>query len=308
MASRTARSNTSRKVTRIALANLTANARLNLYTRFLLMVFAIAAIAFALVVAYGRATEMVEVLTDPNRGDEIGEQLLALTAPVLLLVLLAGLAALAGYVVHSRGLDESIRTLDSVNRLRREDEVAVSARGLIVSFEEQLASVKRSHSVVLWTTRTLFIVTLGLFAACAIQTIAEGVDTTTVVLGATSLAGALLGAVNKIPGLVAHEAANVVQLQLLVTGAHRQIGMLESDAFAALNDKDASSAEGHAIVLSVQERIDLVVTAAVEQIQKFADDDESPKAGAGDDQAPEAPTGDEPPEAEVVELSQRDAA
>ena len=240
----------SRDVIRVALGSLKSNAKLNLSTRVLLMLFALSAGVLALVLVYLRADEMVQVLTDPSRSDKIGEQLLALTAPVLLLLLLAALAAFTGFLAHSRGLDESIRTLDSVNRLRRENEVAVSARGLIVAFEEQLAAVKRSHSVILWVARTLFIVTIGLFVVCAVRTLADGVDPTTVVLGATSLTGALLGAATQVPTKVAHEAANVVQMQLIVTGAHRQISMLESDAFASLNNQETPRMTAHEMVLA----------------------------------------------------------
>ena len=201
----------------------------------------------------------------------LGEELLALTAPVLLLMLLAGLAAIVGFVVHSRGVDESVHTLDAVNRLRREGEVAVSARGLIVAFEEQLASAKRGHSLLLWIGRTLFIVTLGLFVAAFISALWHGVDPMTVGLGVGSLAGAVLGVATKMPESIAHDVANVMQLQLVVTGAHRQIGMLESDAFASLNNPETARAEAHTMLLEVQNRIDTVVDTAIKQVEKFAD-------------------------------------
>jgi hypothetical protein len=261
----------SRDVIHAALGSLKANGALNLTARVLLMLFALCAAVLAVVLIYIRADKMVEVLTDQKRTEQLGEQLIALTAPVLVLMILAGLAVIIGFLAHSRGLDESIRTLDSVNRLRRENEVAVSARGLIVAFEEQLSSIKRSHSVVLWVVRTLFIVTLGLFSACAIRTIAEGVDPTTAVLGGTSLAGALLGAATRIPDRVAHETANIVQIQLIVTGAHRQISMLESDAFASMNNRKTSRSAAHEMVLRVQDRIEHVIDTAVKQIEKFAD-------------------------------------
>ena len=143
----------SREVVRVALGALESNSHWNLVGRILLMVFALGTATAATVLVVFRADETVGVLTDSSRNDEIGKQLLALSAPVLLLLALAGLAVLVGFLVHSRGLDESVKTLDSVNRLRREDEVAVSARGLIVAFEDQLASIKRSHGVILWVAR-----------------------------------------------------------------------------------------------------------------------------------------------------------
>ena len=223
-------------VASLALGTLKSNSRLNFSARVLLMLFALSASTLAVLYIFIHAGEMVQVLTDPS-GKVLGEELLALTAPVLLLMLLAGLAAIVGFVVHSRGVDESVHTLDAVNRLRREGEVAVSARGLIVAFEEQLASAKRGHALLLWIGRTLFIVTLGLFVAAFISALWHGVDPLTVGLGVGSLAGAVLGVATKMPESIAHDVANVMQLQLVVTGAHRQIGMLESDAFASLNNQ-----------------------------------------------------------------------
>lgn len=258
-------------VANLALGTLKSNSQLNLSARVLAMLFALAASILAVAYVFIRADEMVEVLTDPERSSMIGEQLLALTAPALLLMLFAVLAAIAGFLAHSRGLDESVRTLDSVNRLRREGEVAVSARGLIVAFEEQLASAKRGHTLLLWIGRTLFIVTLGLFVASAISAIWHGVDPLTVGLGAGSLAGAVLGVATKVPQSIAHDVANVVQLQLVVTGAHRQIGMLESDAFASLNNPETARGDAHTMLLEVQNRIEHVVDTAIKQIEKFAD-------------------------------------
>jgi hypothetical protein len=254
----------------LALSTLKSNSKLNFSARVLLMLFALAASVLAVLYIFMHAGEMVQVLTDPS-GNVLGEELLALTAPVLLLMLLAALAAIAGFVVHSRGLEESVHTLDSVNRLRREGEVAVSARGLIVAFEEQLASAKRGHTLLLWIGRTLFIVTLGLFVASSISAIWHGVDPLTVGLGAGSLAGAVLGVATKMPESIAHDVANVMQLQLVVTGAHRQIGMLESDAFASLNNPETARADAHNMLLDVQNRIDTVVDTAIKQIEKFAD-------------------------------------
>jgi hypothetical protein len=256
----------------LTLGTLRRNSALNFAARLLLLLFALAASVLAVVYVYERADAMVAILTEPRAGTEmIGERLLALTAPVLLLTILAGLAAIVGFFAHSRGLDESVRTLDSVNRLRREGEVAVSARGLIVAFEEQLASAKRGHTLLLWIGRTMFIVTLGLFAASVISSLWHGVDPLAVGLGVSSLAGAIFGVAKKVPQTIAHDVANVVQLELVVTGAHRQISMLESDAFASLNNKETSRADAHSMVLDVQARIERVVDNAIKQIERYAD-------------------------------------
>jgi hypothetical protein len=287
-------SNHSREVVSVALGTLKHNGRLNLAGRVLLMIFALGTATAATVLVVLRAEETVGALTDPTRSDEIGKLLLALTAPVLLLLLLGGLAVLVGFLAHSRGLDESVKTLDSVNRLRREDEVAVSARGLIVAFEEQLSSIKRAHSIVMWVARSLFIVTIGLFLVCVVTTLAQGADPATLVLGAASLAGALLGTAKDVPGTIAHHSADVLQMQLIVTGAHRQISMLESDAIASLNNKKTKREDAHKMVLEAQQRIEDVLAMAVVQVEHFAD--------PGD---PDKKSEDEPasePQADVVPL------
>jgi hypothetical protein len=284
-------------VTGVALHTLRTNGSLNLIGRVLLMFFALGTASAAVVLVYLRADEMVEALNDPARSDEIAKQLLALTAPVLLLILLAGLAVLVGFLAHSRGLDESVRTFDSVNRLRREDEVAVSARGLIVAFEEQLASIKRSHSVVTWVARSLFIVTIGLFLACVVSMLAQGINPATAVLGAASLAGALLGTAKDVPGTIAHHSADVLQMQLIVTGAHRQISMLESDAIASLNNRKTKRQDAHRMVHRSQQKMQDVLAIAIAQVEHFADAGRKPSEDAA-----EAEPATEP-QANVVPLS-----
>jgi hypothetical protein len=256
-----------------ALGTLRGNTWLNLAARVLLMAFAIGAGVLAVVYVYLRADVMARILSKAGGGKgSMGDQLLAQTAPVLLLVTVAGLAAFAAAVLHSRGLDESIRTLDSVNRLRREGEVAVSARGLIVAFEEQIATIRRTHTLLVWLGRTLFIVTLGLFAGAVTRAVVfEHVDATTVVMGAASIAGTLLGVVRRVPRNVAHDLANVVQIQLVVTAANRQISLLESGAFAALNSITTTDADAQKVVLTVQARIESLVDKAIRAIEGYAD-------------------------------------
>jgi hypothetical protein len=255
-------------VASLALGTLKTNSKLNFVARLLLMLLALVASILAVAWVYNRADAMVKVLSGPHGTDMIGEKLLALTAPVLLLALFAGLAAVAIAVIHSRGLEESVRTLDSVNRLRREGEVAVSARGLMVAFEEQVATIRKTHTLLLWLGRTLFIVTLGLFAASVVDMAWNGVSALSASLGAGSLVGAIFAVARRVPQSVAHDAANVVQLQLIVTGAHRQISMLEANAFAALNNPDV---DGVPLMLAAQDRIERVIATAIAQIEQFAD-------------------------------------
>jgi hypothetical protein len=259
-------------VAALSLRTLGANSRLNLVARTLLMVFSLTTAALAVVYVVVRSNAIVEILLKPRiPGDEIAGRLIALGAPVLLLGGFALLAAIAAAVIHSRSLDESVRTLDSINRLRREGEVAVSARGLVVAFEEQIATIRRSHSLLLWLGRTLFVISLGLFSVAAISALWRGVDIWTLGMGATSLGGAMWTAASRVPANVAHDAANVVQVQLIVTAAHRQISLLESDAFAALNAKETSVETAHAVALDNQERIEQVMASAIGQIETYTD-------------------------------------
>lgn len=259
-------------VAALSLRTLKANSRLNLLARLLLMLFSIATAALAVVYVITRSHTFVEILQRPSvRGDELGARLLAVGGPVILLAAFSILGAIAAAVIHSRSLDESVRTLDSINRLRREGEVAVSARGLVVAFEEQIATIRRSYTLLLWIGRTLFIISLGLFSVAAISALWRGVDLWTLGMGVSSLGGAMWTAASRVPTNVAHDAANVVQVQLIVTAAHRQISLLESDAFAALNAKETDVSAAHAVAIDNQERIERVMITAIAQIETYTD-------------------------------------
>lgn len=271
-----AKSDENEDVVALALNTLKCNLRLNLVARVLFMLFALGASILAVAYVYGRADATVESLRQSGAGSGlIWERLLTLSAPVLLLAMFAVLAAAAVALVHSRGVDESIRTTDCINRLRREGEVAISARGLIVAFEDQLATARRAHTVLIWLGRTLFIVTLGLFAVSAIDAAWHGVDLLTAGMGGASLGTALLAIVTKVPKNVAHDVANVIQLQLIVTGAHRQISLLES----VLSRKSASDAGVDDTVLEVQARIERVIGVAIAHIERYADPQPESKRG-----------------------------
>lgn len=252
-----------------SLVALRSNSRLNLVARTLLLVFSVTTATLAVIYVVARADSIVTVLQKPSAGgDALGVRLLTLGAPVLLLAGFAILAGIAVAVLHSRGVDESVRTMDSINRLRREDEVAVSARGLVVAFEEQIATIRRSYVLLLWLGRTLFVVSLGLFTVAVMSALWRGVDVWTLGMGVSSLGGAMWLAASGVPANVAHNAANVVQAQLIVTSTYRQISLLEGDAFAHLNLKDPNA---HKVAAANQRRIEQVVRSAVEQIERYTD-------------------------------------
>jgi hypothetical protein len=159
--------------------------------------------------------------------------------------------------------------LDTVSRMEREGEVAVSARGLIHAFEEKLQNTRRAFSLLLWLGRTMFVVCLGLFAAALINAMLDGGQLVTVVLGASSVAGALLAVVKAVPQSIAHHLADVIQIQSIITGCDRQISLLESAAFDAVN-RGGDPTEARHAVLDLQRRMDQVVGNAVRRIERYA--------------------------------------
>lgn len=236
---------------------LRANATLNLTVRPLLALFGLVSGALALGYIALHADQMVQ-----------SDRLLALCAPVLLFGLLAALAAVVAWTLHSRGQDDMCRTFDVLSRIEREGEVAVSARGLVFAFEEKLLNARRAFSLLLWLGRTLFVVCLGLFAAAIVNAMVNGVDPVTVVLGASSVAGSLLAVTKGVPHDVKKHLADVIQVQTIVTGCDRQISLLESDALAALKSSHCDATETHRIVVDVQRLMSAVVDHAVETIER----------------------------------------
>jgi hypothetical protein len=258
---------------------------LNFAVRGVLASFALIVLALAARYTWVHGDSMVEVLQRPrDSSDDLGDRLLALTTPVLLLIALALIAGVAALVVHSRGMEETYRVIDSINRIRREDEVAVSARGLTHSFEEKLHNASRAFSVLLWFGRTLFIVCLGLFSAALVQAMTSGVDVVTVALGATSITGTLLGVATGLPAALTRQLADVLQLQSIVTGCDRQMSLLESHAFSVMNraktDLPGEATPDYAAidaeVRRIQRDIDHVVDVAVDRIQAKVEDDKTP--------------------------------
>lgn len=266
------RSAIDKHVARLVTRGLRANTALNLAVRVLLGLFGLVSCALALRYIAVRGDEMVEILSRPtDAGDGVGKRLLVLCMPVLLFGLLAGLAAAAAWTMHARGQDETTRTLDMLSRLKREGEVAVSARGLMYAFEEKLQNARRALNLLLWLGRTLFLICIGLFAAAVINAMAKGADLVTVTFGVASVAGSLLAVANGVPRKVKEHLADVIQVQTIVTGCDRQISLLESDALAALNNSQCGVADTHHIVLEVQERMSTVVAVAIKQIEDYVD-------------------------------------
>jgi hypothetical protein len=266
------RSAIDKHVARLVTRGLRANTALNLAVRVLLGLFGLVSCALALRYTAVRGDEMVEILSkSTDSGDRVGKRLLVLCMPVVLFGLLAGLAAAAAWTMHARGQDETARTLDMLSRLKREGEVAVSARGLMYAFEEKLQNARRALNLLLWLGRTLFLICIGLFAAAVINAMAKGADLVTVTFGVASVAGSLLAVAKDVPRKVKEHLADVIQVQTIVTGCDRQISLLESDALAALNNSQCGVVDTHHIVIEVQERMSTVVALAVKQIEDYVD-------------------------------------
>jgi hypothetical protein len=259
------------------MASLQANTLLNRRVRASLAVLGLAAGAAALAYTWMNADELVGALA--GKAHYTTAELFALTMPFILFVLLAVLAGAAAYTAHARGFEETCRTLEAITRIRREREVAVSARGLIFAFEEKLTNARRAFTLQLWLGRTMFLLCLGLLAVTVINALLKGQAEVTALTGAGSFFTALLTVTKSVPENIAHQLADVIQIQSIVTGCDRQISLLESAAFAALHHDAAG--DGQRFALEAQLRIDGVVDQAVRRIEQFADPRGLPDPGAG---------------------------
>jgi hypothetical protein len=268
-------SSTSRdEIAEYMMAGLQRSMVLNLAVRAGLGIIGLGAAVSALVYTWAHADELVA----PPGSDYSVADVFAVTMPFVLFVLLALFAAMAAYTAHARFLEESCRTLETVNRIRREGEVAVSARGLIFAFEDKLTNARRAFTLQLWLGRTLFLVGLGLLSVALISAMVGGHDVVTGAAGAGSFATALLGVTKRVPQNVGQQLADVVQIQSVITGCDRQISLLESAALAALKDADPGG-QGQRFVLEAQSRIDDITDHAVRRIEDFTE----PHARSGAD-------------------------
>jgi hypothetical protein len=258
------------------MAGLRRSMVVNLGVRAALGIIGLSAAASALVYTWAHAEELVAPLA--GRHYSVAE-VFAVTMPFVMFVLLGLFAAMAAYTAHARFLDETCRTLETVNRIRREGEVAVSARGLIFAFEEKLTNARRAFTLQLWLGRTLFLVGLGLLCVTVVSAIIGGHELVTAAAGAGSFATALLGVTKRVPENVGQQLADVVQIQSIVTGCDRQISLLESAAFAALKDTDPGG-KGQQFALHARSQIDEVVDRAVKRIEDYTEP--HARSGGGD--------------------------
>lgn len=258
----------------LAAGTLRANSAFNLVCRVLLAVFVLATAGVALVYVATQIDAWTTTAGVAADGATLGERVIAFGVPLLGLVALAAIAALGALAVHHRGIEETSRTLETLSRMRREEQVAVTARGLVVAFEEKLANARRAFTVLLWLGRTLFIVCLVLLAAAICNLILSGADLVTVSFGASSVIGALFAVIRGVPDNVRRQLSDTIRLQTIITGCDRQISLLETTAFKALGNEKLEPEDAYKFVLDVQRRIDKVVAGAVAQIHEVAPEED----------------------------------
>ncbi len=245
-------------------AALRQNTAINLVVRAALALFGFAAAVAALIHTW-RHGDALATAVDAHDGAGV----LALALPVAVFVLLGVLAGAAAYTVHARHLDETYRTLEVLNRIEREGEVAVSARGLIFAFEEKLQNARRAFTLQLWLGRTMFLVCLGLLVVSVVSALFEH-GLTSVATGAGSLIAAIVGVLKHVPRNIGHNLADTIQIQSIITGCDRQISLLEGAALAVLKE-DLQTPAAHEFVLQAQAQIDQAVDRAVWRIERYAD-------------------------------------
>jgi hypothetical protein len=267
---------------RLALQALRRNALLNVVVRALLAIWALAAAGLAIAYTAARSTQIVETLTSGSSAEPFVIRLLSLSVPALLLAGLSVLCAVAAWLLYSRGREDLERGMESVSRLQREAEVAITARGLTHVFEEKLATARRGFGLQLWLGRTLFLVSLTLFSAAVVNAVAAGVDPATVTLGAGSLVTALYGTARSVPQRIACHLADVLQMQCAVTGCIRQISLVEAEAYALLSQHKEDPETVIDAIAECRRAIDVAVRGTVELIERNAD----PKGSEQSDGSP----------------------
>lgn len=211
--------------------------RVGLIMRTTLFGVAIVAALLAIVYTMWRGDAMVSAILDRDRAtDLLWERVVALTLPVLLLVVLGAVCVAAAHVLQSRALDERERALDAISRIRRESESGVSrARTLARLAEDDLTHARREFSMQVAFGRASYALSLSLVAIAAIYSVAsDGLDAYSVVFSAGGVGSYLLGVVLKVPSRVGCNLAALSQRHLIVTGFAREIGLIEADAYRAI--------------------------------------------------------------------------
>ena len=243
VASRTSRTAWEKSVTvqtDAAFVALRRNATLNFGVRLGLYAAALASIGTALWYATQRGDDMVRALLDLNKDSVFhADRLLAITIPLILLLLLAAVSLVCALLVQSRGIDDFESGLAGISRLRREAGAGVSrTRDTMHVLEEFVVNARRAFRLQLWFARTLFVVSIVLFAAAIVDAIVGGVDLATIGLGAGSMIGLLAGIATGAGSNVGMHLGDATQLQLIVANGTRQVNVIEELLFKVIEVRE----------------------------------------------------------------------
>lgn len=264
--------------TEAAFASLQRNATLNFWVRLGLYAGALASIGIALWYATRRGDDMVGALLDLEGSEFHEDRLLALTVPLILLLLLAAVSLICALLIQSKGNDDFESALGGISRLRREADAGVSrTRDTTHVLEEFVTNARRAFRLQLWFARTLFLVSITLFGLAVVDAIADGVDLGTIGLGAGSLLGLLIGVAKGAGRNVGMHLGDATQLQLVVANATRQVNVVEELLFKVIEVRQDNPESARALVKEGVDEIAGITDRAVDMIQLYAEPPNDPK-------------------------------
>jgi hypothetical protein len=249
--------------------------RVGLVMRTALFVVAVVAAALAIVYTMRRGDDMVSAILARDRAtDLLWERVVSLTMPVLLFIVLGAVCVAAAYVLQARALDERERALDAIARIQRESEGGVSrARTLARLTEDDLTHARREFAMQVTFGRASWWLSVTLLAVSVVYSIAAGdLDAYSLAFGGGGVLSYLLSAALKVPTKTRCNLAALSQRHLIVTGYAREIGLIEAEAYRAIEyarrRQDADAAVGAGIKTAAQE-IREATGVAVDRIDRY---------------------------------------
>jgi type IV secretory pathway TrbD component len=266
-----------KKESQTAFLWLRLNAALNFVIRIALYGMGIFFLYQIIIYVLNRADPMVEELLNAVKFSNefdftlIGKSAAAVTWPVAILVGLAAFCIILGLFIQRRSNAEFERGQEVVGRLRRDSVGVPRARALSNVLEETLLNSKRAFTVQIWLSRTLFLSGIVLLGAFVLNGIAKGDAFMTTAFGLGSLGAIASAAVLNAGGKVGTHLADVTQLQMIVIGSMRQVGLLEEHVYHLLEAKRASPEEATGAVTNSVNQLATIYEAAISRIQKYAE-------------------------------------
>jgi hypothetical protein len=198
--------------------------------------FSVAVLAAILATFYTarHGGQMVSAILGRDRL--VWEQVVGLTLPVLLFLILGAICVAGAHVLQSRALDERERALDAIARIRRESEAGVSrARTLARLAEDDLTHARREFAMQIAFGRASWWLSMSLVAIAAVYSLAANdLDTYSVVFSAGGVGSYLLGVLFNVPSTVRCNLSALSQRHLIVSGFAREIGLIEAEAYRTI--------------------------------------------------------------------------